>query len=270
VVSIPTINWPEMGDSTDELPGADVTEDEARKVESHVHVEHAENSTVIGTQINISNHREISWPVQVGVVPQLADAYQPRTAPQLQLNEPIAAPHITRVLTGLGGNGKTQIAAEYARRRYDNDELDLQVWATASSRDSIVNAYAHAARAVNAADATAGIEEAAGAFRNWLERTEKRWLIVLDDLADPKDLTALWPAGASGDVVITSQRRDQTLSANGRIRIDVDLFAPDEAHAYLAAKLTPGQLAGSRELAAALGYLPLACAQAAAVLNESG
>ena len=37
------------------------------------------------------------------------------------------------------------------------------------------------------------LEQAAARFLTWLETTERRWLVVLDDLSDPADLRRLWP-----------------------------------------------------------------------------
>jgi tRNA A37 threonylcarbamoyladenosine biosynthesis protein TsaE len=50
-------------------------------------------------------------------VPLLADCYQPREEQTAELDESINNTVVlTRVLSGLGGAGKTQLAAGYARR----------------------------------------------------------------------------------------------------------------------------------------------------------
>ncbi len=38
-------------------------------------------------------------------------------------------------------------------------------------------------------------EERADRLLAWLAGTDKRWLLVLDDLVDPVDLCGLWPTG---------------------------------------------------------------------------
>jgi hypothetical protein len=94
---------------------------------------------------------------------------------------------------------------------------------------------------------------------------------VLDDVRDPADLRGLWPPRyGSGRVVVTTRRRDAALSGAGRQVVDVGLFNPDEAVAYLAAKLAhrPQQSVGATELAEDLGYLPLALAQSAAYMTD--
>jgi hypothetical protein len=126
-----------------------------------------------------------------------------------------------------------------------------------------------------AADVT-GIEDSdpdSGARRlvEWLASTSARWLIVLDDLAHPHDLRGLWPpATPTGRVVVTTRRRDAALRGHGRRMIEVGIFTPGEAHAYLREVLAdqPHLLDGAAELAEALGYLPLALAQAAAYMLD--
>ncbi|MGH3624399.1 MAG: tetratricopeptide repeat protein, partial [Sciscionella sp.] len=109
-------------------------------------------------------------------------------------------------------------------------------------------------------------------FLSWLQSTERGWLVVLDDLADPANLVGLWPQGPRGRTLVTTRRTDAVLSSQGRRRIDVGLFTSTEARSYLVAKLgaEPGSARVRQvdELAADLGYLPLALAQAAAfILN---
>lgn len=147
-------------------------------------------------------------------------------------------------------------------------------WVTASSRESIVSSYSRLGADVAAADSR-DPEQAAARFLAWAETTDRRWLIVLDDLADPADLRGLWPpANLGGQVLITTRRRDAALRGRSRVRIDVGLFTPAEAASYLRAQLAalgrredPVQIAG---LAADLGHLPLALAQAAAYLVDLG
>ncbi|WTA24342.1 NB-ARC domain-containing protein (plasmid) [Streptomyces sp. NBC_00853] len=183
---------------------------------------------------------------------------------------------------GLGGVGKTQLAAHYARHTWGEGIVDLIVWVTATSREAITAAYAQAAVEILGASPT-DPEHAATAFLAWLEpkrsaasdRGEERpWLIVLDDVLDPADLTGLWPPPSPhGRTLITTQRRDAALTGAHRRLVQVGLFTPNESLAYLAEVLaTPnrrdpvGQIAA---LAEDLGHLPLALSQAAAYLIDT-
>ncbi|MFD9444040.1 FxSxx-COOH system tetratricopeptide repeat protein [Streptomyces sp. NPDC060006] len=210
------------------------------------------------------------------MVPRQAECFQHRDAMEA-LERAVAgggAAVLCQILSGTGGVGKTQLAAHYARRSWRNRTVDLLAWVTASSRESIVSSYSHLGADVMGADSR-DPEQAAARFLAWAEATDRRWLIVLDDLADPADLRGLWPPDKpGGQVLITTRRRDAALRGRSRVRIDVGLFTPAEAASYLRAQLAvlgrkddPMQIAG---LAADLGHLPLALAQAAAYLVDLG
>lgn len=219
------------------------------------------------TQINVyvREAAEVAWPVRVGVVPALADCYRDRRRESAELAASTAA---TRVLSGLGGVGKSQLAAAHARRLSDAGELDLVLWQPATGRDAVLAGYAQAATEVGRA-VPVEVDRAAEWFLAWLQRTDRRWLIVLDDLADPADIRGLWPEGPNGRTVVTTRRRDAALAAGGRQLVEVGLFTPDEGCGYLTAKLgDTRRLDEADELARDLEYLPLALAQAAAFILD--
>ncbi|MFD8982007.1 NB-ARC domain-containing protein [Streptomyces sp. NPDC059564] len=220
----------------------------------------------------------VSLPHQVGVIPRRASAFQDRAEAQRLRAEGegggIAA--VCQVLLGMGGVGKTQLAADYARRVWENGEVDLLLWVTAASRQTVIDAYAHAAVDVLAAD-PADPERASKAFLAWLEPKPEpqtmRWLIVLDDVADPGDLTGLWPpTPAHGRILLTTRRRDAALTGRGRV-VPVGLFTPVEATSYLhhalAAHGCHEPATDLTALADDLGHLPLALSQAAAYLIDT-
>ncbi|RSN42534.1 tetratricopeptide repeat protein [Streptomyces sp. WAC 04229] len=184
---------------------------------------------------------------------------------------------LTQVLTGTGGVGKTQLAADYARTVWDGGEVDVLVWISASSRSAITAGYAQAGVEVLAAD-PGDPEQAARAFLAWLEHKAGqkpcRWLVVLDDVADPADMRGLWPpASRHGRALVTTRRREAALTGAGRRLVHVGLFMPWEAAAYLTAVLAAHdrheQADQINDLAADLGHLPLALAQAAAYIIDA-
>ncbi|MGP3684518.1 tetratricopeptide repeat protein [Streptomyces sp. IBSNAI002] len=224
-----------------------------------------------------------AWPHQVGVIPPRAQSFQHRAEAE-RLRAAVdggGTAVLGQVLTGMGGVGKTQLAADYARTAWaggSGDNLDVLVWVTASARSAVVASYARAGVELCRADPD-DPEQAAQAFLAWL--TPKggaepcRWLIVLDDVADPDDLRDLWPpAGAHGRTLVTTRRRDAALTGENRRRIDVGLFTEKEAAAYLTRSLAAHDRQEPEEqlttLASDLGHLPLALAQAAAYLIDSG
>ncbi|MDQ3154240.1 MAG: NB-ARC domain-containing protein [Actinomycetota bacterium] len=225
-----------------------------------------------GTQVsNFFAAETVSWPVRVGAVPALADCYQPRDESDAleRAVDPGGTAVLTQVLSGLGGVGKSQLAAAYARSVAGR--VELLMWVTATSRDAILGTYAQAARQLGYR-VPGGVEQAAGWFLSWLQIAGRDWLVVLDDVADPADLRGLWPDGLRGRTLVTTRRTDAVLSNQGRRRIDVGLFTPEDARRYLAAKLDAdpgsGRMPDVDELAADLGYLPLALAQAAAFILD--
>ena len=205
-----------------------------------------------------------------GAVPNAADGFQDRgLVDQLDVALSLGGVTVTQLLSGLGGVGKTQLAAAAVRRLAERGDLDVVLWVNASVRDAVVATYAQAGAEIAGVDPADPLA-AATAFMAYLASTTSRWLIVLDDVAFPQDLDGWWPpASPTGRVLVTSRRRDAALSAHGRV-IAVDLFTPAEARAYLEEKFrdAPNRLVGADDLAANLGYLPLALAQAAAFIAD--
>ncbi|GIJ64481.1 FxSxx-COOH system tetratricopeptide repeat protein [Virgisporangium aurantiacum] len=222
--------------------------------------------------VTVTGRAAVTWPVRVGVVPPLVDCRQDRPADALLAGSTAGAVVVCQVLSGLGGVGKTQLVANLAHRYWDGGQAELLVWVSATSRTSIATTLAEAAARVTGTD-DLDPEQGAARLLAWLaERHGRRWLIVFDDLTDPHDLTGLWPpASPSGRVVVTTRRRDSALLA-GRQVIDVDVFTPEQAVAYLRHKFAaqPDRLREAAELAADLGYLPLALAQATAYILDRG
>jgi hypothetical protein len=207
------------------------------------------------------------WPHQVGVVPPEAGCFQLR--PVAADLDAVLAHGRTAVVSGLGGVGKTQVAASLARQAWNDGVVDLLVWVSAASRDAVVSAYAQAAAEVAGA-ASGAADTAARRFLAWLVETSRRWLVVLDDVADPGDLDGWWPPSTpAGRVVVTTRRRDATLLGRGRL-VEVGLYTPSEATSYLRDKLgdAPERLIGAEALAADVDFLPLALAQAAAYIAD--
>ncbi|MWK35695.1 Kinesin light chain 2 [Actinomadura sp. J1-007] len=230
----------------------------------------------------------------VGVIPPVADCFQPRQVAVVLQDALEAAGGETvvltqqpdgtrrsigrgRVLSGMGGVGKTQLAADFARRAWEHGAVDVLVWVTAASTPAVIDAYAETAVRLALPGCDGSDQEAdARGFLAWTRETDRSWLVVLDDLGDPDDLSGWWPPSdtAGGRVLATTRRRDAALWGHGRRVLDIDIYAAEEARSYLSDKLAAlertepdAELDG---LAADLGYLPLALAQAAAYLIDAG
>ena len=236
--------------------------------------------------VHQGDRARVVWPVRVGVPLPPADHYEDRRAYALlveALSSGLAAVVVGApqragvVVSGLGGVGKSQLAARHAWSVWGDPVVDVAVWVSALSRDAIVTAYAEAATRVLVEQepriADRPPEQAARRFREWLAATPCRWLIVLDDVQDPADLRGLDPPPSiSGQVVVTSRRRDAAVGRGGHRVIELDVFTPDEALAFLAKSLAGTTDGSDRDklagLAEDLGWLPLALSQAAAYLAD--
>ncbi|MEH0520641.1 FxSxx-COOH system tetratricopeptide repeat protein [Streptomyces stelliscabiei] len=223
--------------------------------------------------------QSVEWPVWVGDVPRPAAAFQPRT----QLRKKAGAARsggCDVVLSGAGGVGKSQLAASLARELRDQERtgetgLDVLVWARAAGTDQIISAYAEAAGRLQLPGVSPDDEDgAARLFLRWLAATGRRWLVVLDDVADPAAVQEWWPDSGAGRgwVLATSRREDAQLSGQGRALIRLGLYTDSESRAYLQRRLTDAghahlhDPAQAGEIAAELGRLPLALGHAAAYL----
>jgi len=240
-------------------------------------------------------------PILSGIVPPLADSYYQRPETGLALRAALY-PGDTVVLTDdawtdssddasgsvprtSGGTGKTQLAVAYAHALWSVRGVEVLVWVTAASRDTIITGFAQAAGAVGALGAAdpdsrgpdgrgPDAEAAAVRFAAWLADTDRPWALILDDLSDLADLADVWPAGPAGHVVITTRLPEDALPAGtAGLRIaPVGGFNRREALAYLSSRLTdyPDQRIEALDLGENLDGLPLGLAQAAAVMRVSG
>jgi tetratricopeptide (TPR) repeat protein len=159
---------------------------------------------------------------------------------------------------GLGGVGKSQLVAEYARRH--RGEYDVAWWVRAEDERTRVEDLAELAYALGVAAASeADLAAAAGAALRWLEQHE-RWLLILDDVRDSEDVRAL---GLRGHVIVTSRRHADWPAAGAR-PIELNVWARADSMRFLFRRTGSDEADAATSIAEALGDLPLALEQAAA------
>jgi tetratricopeptide (TPR) repeat protein len=225
--------------------------------------------------------RRIAWPVRSGAVPPLADGYLSRLETAADLAAALI-PGATVVLgpgrapaggsgDWLASSGKTQVAAGLAESLWQSGKLDLLIWVDATSRAAVLSGYVAAAVAASSTDPAGDAETVAGRLVNWLAKTSRPWLLVLDDLSDPADLDGLWPRGAAGKVLITTADATALSRDHPELVFPVGVFSPREALSYLIGRLTADtdQRLGAIDLVEDLGCEPLALAQASSVIASS-
>jgi tetratricopeptide (TPR) repeat protein len=218
-----------------------------------------------------------------GTVPPLADTYYPREqsgpdlADGLRPGETVVLIHgeeTEQAPAAQGGTGKTQLAVEFTHAMWNSRAVEVLVWVNGASRESVVTGFAQAANTVDTSQPDEGAETAAARFVSWLAHTRRPWALVIDDLTELSDLEELWPAGPSGQVLITTrlpaEEFEDPAFDNRKPRIiPVPGLNRREALDYIASRLTdyPDQRIEALDLGEDLDGLPLALAQATAAMR---
>jgi Tfp pilus assembly protein PilF len=171
------------------------------------------------------------------------------------------AVHVAAV-HGLGGVGKTQLAIEYAHRYAAEYNLIWWIWAEQAA--AIKGQLVALARRLGIPEYQQS-EVVITVLWNTLAARD-RWLLVYDNAQDPAELAGLRPP-AGGHVLITSRNRRFGQVA---VTLAVDVWREEEAAQFLLTRTSGNDRQAALALAAELGGFPLALAQAAAYIEQTG
>ena len=166
-------------------------------------------------------------------------------------------------LHGLGGVGKSSLAAEYAHRY--RDQYRLVWWIRSEQGVSIADDMARLLGAlVGASDL-----DRADIFTHLRRELPmwQPWLLIFDNSKDPVAIREAWPDGGIGHVIVTSRSAawadliDETIA--------VDVLSQNDAVMLLHRQTRSEDPESAAEIADNLGRLPLALMQAAAYVTQT-
>ncbi|KAL9106484.1 MAG: hypothetical protein Q9227_008515 [Pyrenula ochraceoflavens] len=164
------------------------------------------------------------------------------------------------VLYGMGGVGKSQIALQYAFNHCQ--QYDAVFWISCLSLSALKRDLNKAAETFKPMS-----------LQSWLTATTKRWLLILDNLDDPKEEFVSWvPNRRSGSIIYTSRRT--TLASLGQM-IKIDPMDNDTAtnlllRASRGRTETANDYSDAQSLTRSLAGLPLAIQQCGSYIGASG
>jgi tetratricopeptide (TPR) repeat protein len=210
--------------------------------------------------IIFSPHAASFGPVVVGNIPRQPAAFQVREDLLAQLRSAGLGVSAVHAVTGMRGAGKSQLAAAYARECVAAG-WRLVAWVDAEDTAQVLACLAVVADRLGISQPGDDLEASGQRVRSWLEADGYGCLVVFDNVGDPGTLRRYLPAAGRSRVVLTGAG----IQGLGR-PVRVGVFAEDEALAFLAERTGRDDPDGARALTRALGCLPLALAQAAAVI----
>ncbi|MHB9849109.1 tetratricopeptide repeat protein [Streptomyces krungchingensis] len=173
---------------------------------------------------------------------------------------------IVHAVHGLGGVGKSALAAHWAARRHEK----IRWWVTADDTAAIDAGLAALAQALQPGLVGLPAELQTERAVAWLAGHHD-WLLVLDNVEDPRHIRPLLDRVPGGRLLITTRRATGWHHEATATRLGV--FNPAEAVDLFTRILShhgPRNTAGTDAVCEELGHLALAIEQAAAYCAETG
>jgi hypothetical protein len=169
----------------------------------------------------------------------------------------------TVVLCGLGGVGKTSLAAEYAHRHLAEVSV---AWQLAAEDPAVLAAGVAELAAQLGGRELADLRDSVASAHAVLAAWPAQWLLIFDNAADEGSVRRFLPPAGPGRVLVTSQSQHWP----GRAVLEVPVLDPAVAAGFLVNRTADADHEAAAELAEELGGLPLALEQAAAYIQATG
>ncbi|PVH81623.1 hypothetical protein DL98DRAFT_489524 [Cadophora sp. DSE1049] len=141
------------------------------------------------------------------------------------------------VVHGLGGQGKSQLALEYSYRH--RQSYDGIFWLSSETENALEVSFAEIARKVRRAEnggregrTTSPEGELASDIeyaRDWLEGTNRRWLLLFDNLEDADLVDKFFPVNLAGhgSIIVTTQKAHMSQLTNDFKKIPLSPLTSD-------------------------------------------
>lgn len=141
------------------------------------------------------------------------------------------------ILHGLGGIGKTQLSAAYAKRH--KESYSAVFWLNITDEDTLKQSFARIARQISRAhpsasrlsdmDANENLDEVVDAVKAWLSLSDNtRWLMIYDNYDNPRslgiidpravDIRQFLPESHQGSIIITTRSSQVRIGHSIQIR----------------------------------------------------
>lgn len=170
---------------------------------------------------------------------------------------------VIRVLTGLGGVGKTSLARAYAQRYLAH--YGLVWWVRAEDPEAVPGEF-RALLDIVAPQYAEHAHDPVQAVHAMLANRAGSWLLVIDNIAEPEALRGMLPAAGNGDVLVTSRAGTWP---DRQMVLPIQPLAASHAVRLVTALSGDSDQDSAAILGHELGGLPLALAQAACYVAHS-
>ncbi|KAL9612957.1 MAG: hypothetical protein Q9167_002486 [Letrouitia subvulpina] len=164
---------------------------------------------------------------------------------------------------GIGGIGKSQIALEFAHRRWLTGN-NVILWISSETDAEIAKSFDYAAARLQLSSYqnTNTSDQNRWAVLRWLQdSTDTPWLLVLDNVVDQNWLLDIWPVTGAGNILITCQSEPlaESLAATS---IEIPTFNKEESGERILRilnrkNISQDDVSAAQELSEKLGGLAL-------------